>query len=1035
MKNNIIILLFLLVSVVCGQHFSAKTSYYGNIGFDGKPMNVTIVFENRGKFSGQAEEVIRLSDFRGLTHDLKRREVALDGKSNFRHEITVPAGFNDMFALRYSLIQNNAVIFSDETTGAVLTPVVCLSPETSPLGMFCWQVSRNGEKELPIIKNLGISWVRSLINWRSLEPKQGERNWTSTDLAMKNLDNYGMNVLCSLERSPQWAHSLYRHPGGWKLFADHAAECVARYPQVRVWEIWNEPDYQTDIFGPRPGEGYAEMLKAAYPAMKKANPKALVGIGGLTGGNDARKRIAAFYEQVTTAGALPYFDMINIHYRFLNEFHRQLRNQYGWNDKIVWNTEDSNSRTEPYSVMRNTFEGLAMGIPRTFYFLFHITSKTRSTQEEFDHSKILDNRLQPTRNLMPLYTIGKMISGYEFTGREENAAYRVFKLKNREGKVLTAFWSTGKQRTAAIKTADRIAVYNFDGVSYELSPHDGLTGVPAAHLTYLPGDVQVTGGEGMISFADPSRPLIFGEPAEITLKLHNPGGKVFQGQARLRASSDWPKSTDAVAVELKPGASTTSVTLRLTPRQLTDDAKSYITAELVDSSGQVVAVDALYTTLALPLSFKILPSFRGEVPIAVAEIFNPGGSRASGRLTFTTPGGPEPFVSKFNVPPGGSSRVEFAPKLSGTKGTVTASLEINGVTISASEELEWLSIAANPEAVLASSFESVPIRLETRDNYKSSSNILWRWNGKEDLSVSARTDWNADHFWLSAVVTDDIHVHPQKEPHWGSDSMQVSFNGKMYILALASNGAALAGENGADTAGIVYSVERQGVQTRYRIGFPPSAGNKWQSGDLVKFDFIVNDTDENGERKGWMFYRANLGNTNERSQVKTFILTGDPARKHRTPENLPHAMNPANWKPNCAGKQMSISYDTTEDALCFKGIFLPEIKDRWFFPIYKLSAADKQAKFISFEVKAIQNPPGTGFKDSFIWFKGPDVVRRTIEYPLPENSERYRQVKIALSQYRGGIDLSRAESMYFGVNNREASELTILLKNLQFTDK
>ncbi len=1036
MKATIVCSLLLLTSVISGQHFSAKTSYYGNVGFDGKPVTVTLVFENRGTFSGKAEEVIRLSDFRGLTHDLKRREVAFDGKARFEHEITVPAGFNDMFALRYSLIQNNAVIFSDETTGAVLTPIACLNPETSPLGILCWSVS-SYPKQVPFVKNLGIPWVRTLINWRFFEPKQGERNWGPTDKAMKVLEENEMNIMATLGHTASWAHNLYRYPGGWQLFADHAARCVERYPKVKVWEVWNEADYQTDVFGPRPGEGFAEMLKAAYPAMKKANPKALIAIGGLTGGNEAEKRLSPFYEQVTAAGGLPYFDMINIHYRHFNEYHRQLRNRFGWNDKITWNSEDSNSGTVPYSFERNTFEGLDTGVVKNFYFLFYITSKTRSTQEEFDSSKVLDNRHQPTRNLMPLYTHSKMINGYEYAGREKSENYRIFKLKNREGKTLIALWGTGNRRTAAIKTAEPVTAYDFDGVRHELSPHDGLVGVPAAQLTYLAGDVQVTGGEGMIAFANPKQPLIFGEPTEITLDLRNPGGSVFRGEVRLRASSDWPKHADAAKVELKPGASA-AVTLRLTPRPLTDDAKGYVVAELVDPSGKTVAADALYATLTLPLNFKLLPSFRGEVPIAAAVISNPGGNRAKGKLTFSTPEGREPAVREFTVPPGKSAQVEFAPNFSGREGTVNASLEINGVTVSASEKLEWLSIPANPEAALDSPFDtpSLPIRLETRDTFKSTSNVLWRWDGPKDLSVAARTDWNADHFWLSAVVTDDIHVHPQKEPHWGSDSMQISFNGSMYILALTSMGAGLAGEQGASTAGIVYSVERQDTRTRYRIGFPPPAGKKWRNGDLVRFAFIVNDADENGERRGWMFYRTDLGNTMERSQVKTFILTGDPAHRQPTPENLPHAMNPANWKANCAGRKMSVSYDAGEEALCFKGTFLPEVKNRWFYPIYQLSAADRRAKFISFEVKAVQTPAGVGFKNAFFWFSKPgDKSRLTIPYPLPENSDQYRKVKIDLSKQRGGIDLSQVESMYFGADNREASELTILLKNLQFAEQ
>jgi polysaccharide biosynthesis protein PslG len=52
--------------------------------------------------------------------------------------------------------------------------------------------------------------------------------------------------------------------------------------KVGAYEIWNEPN-AAPYYGPQPDPaGYTELLKAAYPAIKAADPDATV-IGGVVG--------------------------------------------------------------------------------------------------------------------------------------------------------------------------------------------------------------------------------------------------------------------------------------------------------------------------------------------------------------------------------------------------------------------------------------------------------------------------------------------------------------------------------------------------------------------------------------------------------------------------------------------------------------------------------------------------------------------------------------------------------------------------------
>jgi hypothetical protein len=76
---------------------------------------------------------------------------------------------------------------------------------------------------------------------------------------------------------------------------------------VSAYEIWNEEDEPRWWTGaPDPG-GYAQLLRAAYPAIKAADPNAKVILGGLTG-NDY-----AFVEGVYAAGGKGFFDAVGVH--------------------------------------------------------------------------------------------------------------------------------------------------------------------------------------------------------------------------------------------------------------------------------------------------------------------------------------------------------------------------------------------------------------------------------------------------------------------------------------------------------------------------------------------------------------------------------------------------------------------------------------------------------------------------------------------------------------------------------------------------
>jgi len=126
-------------------------------------------------------------------------------------------------------------------------------------------------------------WVRIPILWASIEPTQttpDNYNWAAADAALANVSP--VELIVTIAQNPPWASSTSNGPvNDLEDFKEFIGAVVARYPTIRYWELYNEPD-NVAFFGTSSGAAaYAAMLKAAYPIIKAANPNAQVLMGGV----------------------------------------------------------------------------------------------------------------------------------------------------------------------------------------------------------------------------------------------------------------------------------------------------------------------------------------------------------------------------------------------------------------------------------------------------------------------------------------------------------------------------------------------------------------------------------------------------------------------------------------------------------------------------------------------------------------------------------------------------------------------------------
>ena len=152
----------------------------------------------------------------------------------------------------------------------------------SPFGVVCpW----------PGVSKAGIKWCRvgagatPLTNWPGIEKERGEFDWTDADAELKNFDDpEGLSLLPIFGYTPKWASkqpdakdAQWYPPRDVRTFSRFVYKCVNRYKhRVKVWEVWNEPNIE--FFRGSTAE-YAELVKAASVAAKKADPTCRIAMG------------------------------------------------------------------------------------------------------------------------------------------------------------------------------------------------------------------------------------------------------------------------------------------------------------------------------------------------------------------------------------------------------------------------------------------------------------------------------------------------------------------------------------------------------------------------------------------------------------------------------------------------------------------------------------------------------------------------------------------------------------------------------------
>lgn len=167
---------------------------------------------------------------------------------------------------------------------------------------------------------MGARWVRlhdfgDFCHWRVVEPEKGRFEWR--DAEIDDLRRRGFEILANLGHTPIWAgrpHGKELDRGSWTSapprdmdeWENYVFKTVEHFRgRIRLWEVWNEPCWHT-FFSGTPEE-YADLLKVAYRAIKRADPQAVV-IGGCFSWH-----AQPWTKRVLAKDALDFMDALSYH--------------------------------------------------------------------------------------------------------------------------------------------------------------------------------------------------------------------------------------------------------------------------------------------------------------------------------------------------------------------------------------------------------------------------------------------------------------------------------------------------------------------------------------------------------------------------------------------------------------------------------------------------------------------------------------------------------------------------------------------------
>lgn len=265
------------------------------------------------------------------------------------------------------------------------------------------------DAQFKLMRTTGVQTARAVFSWDAAQPANDQPpSFARTDALMARAARNRIELLPIVIYAPAWAR---KHPERGASpparpddYVAYLRALVGRYgpngsfwtehPEIpkrpqRIWQVWNEPQLQYQWAAADWEQGYGELLKASYAALKQADPGSRVVLAGAT--NFAWDALESLYAKGDIKGL---FDVAALHpytgsagrvLEAVKLFKAVLR-KHGDERRPVWITElawpASRGRVTPPDGLRRlptTDSGMALRLTRAYRLL----AKTKAVRRAY----------------------------------------------------------------------------------------------------------------------------------------------------------------------------------------------------------------------------------------------------------------------------------------------------------------------------------------------------------------------------------------------------------------------------------------------------------------------------------------------------------------------------------------------------------------------------------------------------------------------------------------------------------------------------
>lgn len=341
-------------------------------------------------------------------------------------------------------------------------------------------------KRVAQLAEVGFRFIRLDMFWSTCEKTKGTYNFEAYDALMSSLDEKGIRPLFILD----YGNKLYNNgqspstPESRAAYAAYAGAAAAHFKgRGVIWEIWNEPNGKT-FWRPEPNpQHYTEMAKAAYKAIKAADPGAIVA-GPATSGF-----AFSFIEKCFAYGMLECADAVSVHpYRAagpesaIPEYQqlKDLIKRYAPKGKEIpiissewgYNTVEKSETTQAQFAVRMFLVNLMSDVKLSIWYDWRDDGISPTNKEH--HFGVVYNDFSPK----PIYNAIKVLT------RELDRCKLVSRLAGKDDEYILLFkgplgyriaaWTNGEEREISIPTDSKnVPMVTMNGDAADISSHDG----------------------------------------------------------------------------------------------------------------------------------------------------------------------------------------------------------------------------------------------------------------------------------------------------------------------------------------------------------------------------------------------------------------------------------------------------------------------------------------------------------------------------------------------------------------------------------